>query len=171
MPLIVSFNRDVCGCFYWRSYLCASTINVFLHDAELLELGQVCVVRSAHRGPVTSEYNVTGSTYAPEGIILDGAGLKVCFHNPIAVGHGCEVTWLHWKLYWYQICKLQLEHPADLPCLLHLAMCSSLCNESSVQYNTERGIYEKIGESTEVALRVLSEKVVTQVLLLAVVGV
>jgi Ca2+ transporting ATPase len=35
------------------------------------------VVRSAHRGPVTSEYNVSGSTYAPDGIILDGAGLKV----------------------------------------------------------------------------------------------
>lgn len=42
-----------------------------------LSLGQVCVVRSAHRGPVTSEYNVSGSTYAPDGIILDGAGLKV----------------------------------------------------------------------------------------------
>lgn len=95
---------------------------------NMMSISKVCVVRSAHRGPVTAEYNVTGSTYAPEGIILDGAGLK-------------------------------LEHPADLPCLLHLAMCSSLCNESSVQYNIERGTYEKIGESTEVALRVLSEKV------------
>jgi Ca2+ transporting ATPase len=95
---------------------------------NMMSISKVCVVRSAHRGPVTSEYNVTGSTYAPEGIIVDGAGLK-------------------------------LEHPADLPCLLHLAMCSSLCNESSVQFNTERGTYEKIGESTEVALRVLSEKV------------
>lgn len=46
--------------------------------SEQPELCQVCVVRSAHRGPVTAEYNVTGSTYAPEGIILDGAGLKVC---------------------------------------------------------------------------------------------
>lgn len=95
---------------------------------NMMSISKVCVVRSAHRGPVTSEYNVSGSTYAPDGIILDGAGLK-------------------------------LEHPADLPCLLHLAMCSSLCNESSVHYNTERGTYEKIGESTEVALRVLSEKV------------
>ncbi|KAG0606337.1 hypothetical protein M758_9G132800 [Ceratodon purpureus] len=95
---------------------------------NMMSISKVCVVRSAHRGPVISEYNVSGSTYAPDGIILDGAGLK-------------------------------LEHPADLPCLLHLAMCSSLCNESSVHYNTERGTYEKIGESTEVALRVLSEKV------------
>jgi hypothetical protein len=39
---------------------------------------QVCVVRSAHRGPVSAEYNVTGTTYAPEGIIVDSAGLKVC---------------------------------------------------------------------------------------------
>ena len=34
-----------------------------------------------------------------------------------------------------------------------------------MQYNTERGTYEKIGESTEVALRVLSEKVVSNVLI------
>lgn len=38
-------------------------------------------------------------------------------------------------------------------------MCSALCNESVIQYNPEKKIYEKIGESTEVALRVLAEKV------------
>lgn len=54
---------------------------------------------------------------------------------------------------------MQLEFPAQLPCLLHIAMCSSLCNESALQYNAESGNYEKIGESTEVALRVLAEKV------------
>ncbi len=36
------------------------------------------MVRSAHRGPVSAEYNVSGTTYAPEGIIVDSAGLKVC---------------------------------------------------------------------------------------------
>lgn len=54
---------------------------------------------------------------------------------------------------------LQLEFPAQLPCLLHIAMCSALCNESTLQYNPDKGNYEKIGESTEVALRVLAEKV------------
>ncbi|CAK9264959.1 unnamed protein product [Sphagnum jensenii] len=95
---------------------------------NMMSISKVCVVRSAHRGPVSAEYNVTGTTYAPEGIIVDSAGLK-------------------------------LEHPADMPCLLHLAMCSSLCNESCVLYNSEKGMYEKYGESTEVALRVLAEKV------------
>ncbi|KAK2985400.1 hypothetical protein RJ640_006858 [Escallonia rubra] len=52
-----------------------------------------------------------------------------------------------------------LEFPAQFPCLLHIAMCSALCNESIVQYNPDKRNYEKIGESTEVALRVLAEKV------------
>ncbi|XVE95043.1 hypothetical protein REPUB_Repub02eG0062200 [Reevesia pubescens] len=54
---------------------------------------------------------------------------------------------------------IQLDLPAQLPCLLHMAMCSALCNESLLQYNPDKGNYEKIGESTEVALRVLAEKV------------
>ncbi|PIN03225.1 Ca2+ transporting ATPase [Handroanthus impetiginosus] len=52
-----------------------------------------------------------------------------------------------------------LETPANLHCLLHTAMCSALCNESAIQYNPEKRSYEKIGESTEVALRVLAEKI------------
>ncbi|KAF4352230.1 calcium-transporting ATPase 3, endoplasmic reticulum-type [Cannabis sativa] len=52
-----------------------------------------------------------------------------------------------------------IDLPAQLPCLLHLAMCSALCNDSILQYNPDKGNYEKIGESTEVALRVLAEKV------------
>lgn len=53
----------------------------------------------------------------------------------------------------------QLEFPAQLPCLLQIAMCSALCNDSILQYNPDNGNYEKIGESTEVAFRVLAEKV------------
>ncbi|KAL0703759.1 hypothetical protein Bca4012_070184 [Brassica carinata] len=53
----------------------------------------------------------------------------------------------------------QLDFPAQSPCLRHLAMCSSLCNDSILQYNPDKDSYEKIGESTEVALRVLAEKV------------
>ncbi|WMV37951.1 hypothetical protein MTR67_031336 [Solanum verrucosum] len=52
-----------------------------------------------------------------------------------------------------------LEIPAQYPCLLHIAMCSALCNESVIQYNPDKRIYEKIGESTEVALRLLAEKI------------
>lgn len=59
---------------------------------------------------------------------------------------------------WHLI-VLQLDFPAQLPCLIHTAMCSALCNESTLQYNPDKGKYEKIGESTEVALRVLAEKV------------
>ncbi|XP_030528480.1 calcium-transporting ATPase 3, endoplasmic reticulum-type isoform X2 [Rhodamnia argentea] len=54
---------------------------------------------------------------------------------------------------------MKLEFPAQHPCLLQIAMCSALCNESVLQYNPDKGDYEKIGESTEVALRVLAEKV------------
>ncbi|KAL5706707.1 P-type Ca(2+) transporter [Ranunculus cassubicifolius] len=53
----------------------------------------------------------------------------------------------------------QLDFPAQFSCLLHIAMCSALCNESMLQYNPDKASYEKIGESTEVALRVLTEKV------------
>lgn len=38
-------------------------------------------------------------------------------------------------------------------------MCSALCNESVIHYNPDKKNYEKIGESTEVALRILAEKV------------
>ncbi|OAE30699.1 hypothetical protein AXG93_402s1120 [Marchantia polymorpha subsp. ruderalis] len=95
---------------------------------NMMSISKVCVVRSAHRGPIVAQYDVTGTTYAPDGIIRDSTGV-------------------------------QLEHPADLPCLLHLSMCSALCNDSKLQYNSEKGAYDKIGESTEVALRVLVEKV------------
>ncbi|GMY17387.1 calcium-transporting ATPase 3, endoplasmic reticulum-type isoform X1, partial [Fagus crenata] len=95
---------------------------------NMMSVSKVCVVHSVEHGSVISEYSVSGTTYAPEGIIFDGTGM-------------------------------QLEFPAQLPCLLHIAMCSALCNESVLQYNPDKGNYEKIGESTEVALRVLAEKV------------
>eukprot|EP01018_Ginkgo_biloba_P039782 Gb_26042 [translate_table: standard] len=91
-------------------------------------LFQICVIHSVHHGPVSTQYTVTGTTYAPEGVVFDMGGV-------------------------------QLEHPAHFPCLLHIAMCSALCNDSTLQYNPDKGTYEKIGESTEVALRVLAEKV------------
>ncbi|EEF52265.1 cation-transporting atpase, putative [Ricinus communis] len=87
---------------------------------NMMSVSKICVVQSLHHHPVIAEYNVSGTTYAPDGIVFDST---------------------------------------QLPCLLHMAMCSALCNESVLQYNHDKGHYEKIGESTEVALRVLAEKV------------
>lgn len=95
---------------------------------NMMSVSKICAVHSVHRGPTIAEYSVSGTSYAPEGMIFGNSGL-------------------------------QIEFPAQLPCLLHIAMCSAVCNESILQYNPDRGIYEKIGESTEVALRVLAEKV------------
>ncbi|KAI4316602.1 hypothetical protein L6164_024568 [Bauhinia variegata] len=95
---------------------------------NMMSVAKVCVVHSTQRSPIVTEYGVSGTTYAPDGVIFDSTGS-------------------------------QLEFPAQMPCLLHIAMCSALCNESSLQYNPDKGKYEKIGESTEVALRVLAEKI------------
>lgn len=35
------------------------------------------MVHSAHRSPEIAEYNVSGTTYAPEGAIFDSAGTQV----------------------------------------------------------------------------------------------
>ncbi|XP_047324737.1 calcium-transporting ATPase 3, endoplasmic reticulum-type [Impatiens glandulifera] len=95
---------------------------------NMMSVSKVCVLHSSHHGPVTTEYSVSGTTFAPEGFLFDNSGQ-------------------------------QLEFPAQLPCLLHVAMCSALCNDSRLQYDPDKGSYGKIGESTEVALRVLVEKV------------
>ncbi|CAH2038415.1 unnamed protein product, partial [Thlaspi arvense] len=95
---------------------------------NMMSVSKICVVESADRGPMINEFNVTGTTYAPEGTVFDNNGQ-------------------------------QLDFPAQSPCLHYLAMCSSLCNDSILQYNPDKDSYEKIGESTEVALRVLAEKV------------
>ncbi|XP_066165225.1 calcium-transporting ATPase 3, endoplasmic reticulum-type isoform X2 [Oryza sativa Japonica Group] len=95
---------------------------------NMMSVSKVCVVRSVHQRPITDEYSISGTTFAPDGFIYDAGGL-------------------------------QLEFPPQSSCLLHIAMCSALCNESTLQYNPDKKCYEKIGESTEVALRVLVEKV------------
>lgn len=59
------------------------------------------------------EYSITGTTYAPEGLVIDASGVNV-------------------------------QRPAALPSLLQVALCCSLCNDSAVQYNAERGTYEKV---------------------------
>ncbi|KAK6116022.1 hypothetical protein DH2020_008291 [Rehmannia glutinosa] len=96
---------------------------------NMMSVSKVSVLHSAYDVPVVAEYGVSGTTYAPEGTIFDNTA------------------------------EVQLDAPANLHCLLHTAMCSALCNESRIQYNPEKRSYEKIGESTEVALRVLAEKI------------
>jgi Ca2+ transporting ATPase len=39
------------------------------------------------------------------------------------------------------------------------ASISTLCNDSSISYNAERGVYESVGDGTEVALTVFAEQV------------
>ncbi|KAI4814286.1 hypothetical protein KUCAC02_003487, partial [Chaenocephalus aceratus] len=71
------------------------------------------------------EFNITGSTYAPEGQILKG-------DKPVQCG--------------------------DFDGLLELATVCSMCNDSSLDYNEAKGVYEKVGEATETALITLVEK-------------
>lgn len=42
--------------------------------------------------------------------------------------------------------------------LVELANICAMCNDSAVDYNDAKGIYEKVGEATETALSVLVEK-------------
>jgi len=44
------------------------------------------------------------------------------------------------------------------PDLKEMAVICSLCNDSGLDFNTNKGIYEKVGEATETALTVLTEK-------------
>ena len=96
-----------------------------------LTTNQMSVVRiagaSSSKGDLC-EYEVTGTSFAPEGQILHHDG------------------------------KL-LEHPGDSKLLLALGACSSLCNESHLVYLPEKHTYQRAGEATEVALRVLAEKI------------
>ncbi|GFR45197.1 hypothetical protein Agub_g6588, partial [Astrephomene gubernaculifera] len=79
-------------------------------------------------GASLAEFEVTGTTYSPEGMILGPSGAV-------------------------------LQRPADSPCLLHLAMAAALCNDSALVYRPDKGTYQRIGEATELALRVFAEKV------------
>lgn len=47
---------------------------------------------------------------------------------------------------------------SDYPALTEVATICSLCNDSSLDYNETKGVYEKVGEATETALVVLVEK-------------
>lgn len=125
--------------------------------------------------------NPAGTSYAPEGKVLDGgSGAEVAF----PADQPCLLQARRWAppplppcLRWRQQrrhacvpCKHQLAgggltRPRRRPlCLLarprpQAAICCSLCNDSHLHYAADRGVYQRVGEATEVALRVLAEKV------------
>jgi len=73
----------------------------------------------------THQFEITGSTYAPEGeVYLGGKVIK----------------------------------PSDYEALVEMGTIASVCNDSSVDWNDSKGVYEKVGEATETALTVLAEK-------------
>ena len=97
-----------------------------------LTTNQMSVVRIAtvsNSAGGLQEFEVTGTSYAPEGRVLDATS-------------GVEVPF-----------------PADYPAVLQSAACAALCNDSHLTYSAERGVYQRVGEATEVALRVFAEKI------------
>jgi len=47
---------------------------------------------------------------------------------------------------------------SDYDALVEIGTICAMCNDSSVDYNDSKGIYEKVGEATETALTILCEK-------------
>ena len=54
---------------------------------------------------------------------------------------------------------IAVKQPADSSAMANLAICCSICNDSTLKYDKDKGVFEKIGEATEIALRVLAEKI------------
>lgn len=117
----------------------------------------VCRLLLLHSPQGTSSlFSVGGTTFAPEGLLYHADGtavrppLSLCCTILSTMGgvvDGCVGVW--WQVEW----------PCDFPSIRHLAICASLCNDAEVVYDADTGRYEKMGEATEVALKVLSEKV------------
>jgi P-type Ca2+ transporter type 2A len=104
---------------------------------------KMAVVRSADGA--LAGFDVTGTSYAPEG--------KVYMSNTIG-GGGKDINSSN-----INNINRELGCAADEPALLQLAMTCALCNDSRLQYASEKGTYQRVGEATEVALRVLCEKI------------
>jgi len=98
-------------------------------------------------GVVFNDLEVSGATYSPEGLFKKLTGretLSSRYRNGEIVESQAVV----------------MKDPAETYSqVAELACISTLCNDSSLFYNEERQIYEKLGEPTEVALTVLAEKV------------
>jgi len=55
---------------------------------------QICVLQSVQQTPITAEYGVSGTTYAPEGVIYDNGGAQVVFFFDICLLQ-CGIFTLH----------------------------------------------------------------------------
>jgi potassium/sodium efflux P-type ATPase len=110
-----------------------------------LTTNQMSVVRVAtiaNSAGKLQEFEVTGTSYAPEGRV---------FHRSDSTStttSGGSFTE-----------KKEIAIPADHPALLQSAACAALCNDSHLTYAVDKGIYQPVGEATEVALRVFAEKI------------
>ncbi|CAH7689461.1 calcium-translocating P-type ATPase [Phakopsora pachyrhizi] len=82
-------------------------------------------------GPEFEEYSVQGSTYAPEGNVINSSGDQL------------------------------VEPCAEVPSIEILSRICALCNESQIVMNESTRTYVNIGEPTEAALKVLVEKLQT----------
>ncbi|POW09461.1 hypothetical protein PSTT_06831 [Puccinia striiformis] len=82
-------------------------------------------------GSQINEFDVKGTTYAPEGDVLNASGKRL------------------------------VEPSADSPTIEMLARICALCNEAQVIVNESTRAYTNIGEPTEAALKVLAEKLQT----------
>lgn len=52
-----------------------------------------------------------------------------------------------------------LRDPAELQGLLYLALCASLCTDSSLAWDPSSGAAKHVGESTEIAMQLFAETV------------
>ncbi|KRY42009.1 Calcium-transporting ATPase sarcoplasmic/endoplasmic reticulum type [Trichinella spiralis] len=80
--------------------------------------------------PSFVEFDITGSTYEPAG--------QIHLFSSLLDGKAVRSS--------------------DYESLVELATIGAMCNDSSVDYNETKRIYEKVGEATETALTVLVEK-------------
>lgn len=123
---------ETLGC---TSVICSDKTGTL--TTSIMTITRMCVVNfveAAAESQTTlkdclADYKVSGNSYAPSGIISEI--------------HTDEIVY----------------RPANLASLLHIAICSSMCNDSSLSYDGKTGSFKKIGESTEIALRVLAEKI------------
>ncbi|KAH7623060.1 putative Calcium-transporting ATPase 3, endoplasmic reticulum-type [Nannochloris sp. 'desiccata'] len=111
-----------------------------------LTTNQMSVVRIAavaNSAGVLQEFEITGTSYAPEGRV---------FHSSSSSAAANAGTPSSSK-------EKEIAMPADYPALLQSAACAALCNDSHLTYAVDKGIYQPVGEATEVALRVFAEKI------------
>ena len=93
---------------------------------NMMSVQKVVLLSKKGKGATSSSFDVTGTTFAPEGTIHTADGEA-------------------------------LSNPSLHPGLQNIAVVCDLCNDSGLEYKNNQ--YRKVGEATEVALKVLVEKI------------